>query len=103
MSNLRLPPEEYDALCQHVLERDRWRCRNPQCNSRNNLHVHHITFRSQQGPDEDWNLCTLCMFCHTGIHDEVDEHGQPGLTIQTPANANEQLIFVWAPGWRPGP
>lgn len=98
---LRLPSEEYAALCKTVLERDGWKCRN--CGSRNNLHVHHIVFRSQQGPDESWNLCVLCNYCHDGIHTDVDEHGEPGLVIQLPANADERLIFLWADGWHPGP
>jgi predicted HNH restriction endonuclease len=47
--------------------RDGWRCF--YCNSSQNLHPHHITFKSQGGPDELWNLLTLCMNCHRDVHD----------------------------------
>jgi hypothetical protein len=66
--SLRLEAEEYRALWMSVLERDGWRCRNPRCGMRNNLHVHHIIFRSELGPDESWNLVTLCSDCHDAVH-----------------------------------
>lgn len=98
---LRLPPEDYFVLCQSVLKRDGFRCRN--CGSRNNLHVHHIVFRSTGGDDVSENLCVLCNFCHDGVHHEVDAEGNPGLTIQTPADTNGKLIFIWGKDWHPGP
>jgi predicted HNH restriction endonuclease len=64
--SLRLPPEEYRALCRRVLDRDGWRCRF--CGFRNTLSVHHVIFRSEGGVDESWNLCTLCAICHDLIH-----------------------------------
>lgn len=96
--SLRLPPEEYAVLCRGILKRDGWRCRN--CKSRCNLHVHHIIFRSAEGPDEDWNLCTLCSSCHDGIHKDIQD-GIMGLVIEQPADANFRLVFIWAPGWKP--
>jgi hypothetical protein len=48
-----------------VLERDRYRCRG--CSS-NSGEIHHIQFRSQGGPDEAWNLITLCPSCHRRAH-----------------------------------
>lgn len=66
--SLRLPAAEYKALCLRVLGRDSWRCRNPRCGMRNNLHVHHVVFRSEHGPDETWNLITLCSDCHDELH-----------------------------------
>ena len=101
MTVIRLVLEEYAELCRWVLERDGWKCRN--CGSREQLHVHHVVYRSQLGPDEDWNLCTLCSRCHDGIHVDVDDNGNPGLVIETPADARYELKFIWAPGWRPGP
>ena len=65
---LRLPPERYKALCRKVLDRDEWRCRNPRCKTRNNLHVHHVIYRSEGGDDVSWNLCTICAECHDKIH-----------------------------------
>jgi 5-methylcytosine-specific restriction endonuclease McrA len=96
--SLRLSPDEYSDLKQYVFGRDSWKCRN--CGYRGNLHVHHIVFRSNQGPDEDWNLVTLCDGCHDGIHKDVQD-GVPGLSIVEPANAEERIVFVRASGWRP--
>lgn len=64
--SLRLSPEVYKVLCVAVLERDGWKCR--RCGYRQNLHVHHIVFRSQMGVDESWNLVTVCSECHDKIH-----------------------------------
>jgi hypothetical protein len=66
--SLRLPAVEYKQLCLRVLRRDDWRCRNPLCLMRNNLHVHHIIFRSEMGEDASWNLVTICSDCHDLIH-----------------------------------
>ena len=95
---LRLVPDEYYALTMSVLDRDHWKCRS--CGSRNALHVHHIIFRSQQGQDEAWNLITLCSACHKGIHVDVCK-GIMGLSIVLPADANAEVKFVRAVGWKP--
>lgn len=50
------------------MDRDGWKCRNPRCGMRNNLHVHHVIFRSEMGVDESWNLITICNECHDKIH-----------------------------------
>lgn len=76
--SLRLPPEDYAALCQVIFNRDGWKCRS--CGSRNSLCVHHVVYRSQSGPDEPWNLITLCSACHDGVHKDV-KNGEYGLTI----------------------
>ena len=65
---LRLPPEEYKILCRRVLGRDGWKCRNPRCNFRGNLHVHHVIYRSEGGDDVTWNLVTICSNCHDRVH-----------------------------------
>ena len=96
--NLRLSPEDYAELRQYVFGRDGWRCRN--CGYRGNLHVHHIKFRSDNGPDEDWNLVTLCDGCHDGVHKDIQD-GVAGLVIVEPANAEARLIFKRGDGWRP--
>jgi hypothetical protein len=64
--SLRLLEAEYRALCRIVLDRDQWKCR--KCGYRQNLHVHHIIYRSQQGVDASWNLITLCYACHANTH-----------------------------------
>ena len=63
---LRLDANSYHELHRQVLERDGWRCQT--CGSMQNLHVHHLKFRSQAGGDEEQNLITLCEECHTRIH-----------------------------------
>lgn len=45
------------------------RCRNFRCGSYNDLSAHHIISRAQGGPDELWNLITLCFECHRKITD----------------------------------
>lgn len=96
---LRLPPKEYGELCVAILKRDGYKCRS--CGARQGLSVHHIIFRSDEGPDESWNLLTLCIGCHTGIHVDVQD-GVHGLVIVTPADANTTVKFIRASNWSPG-
>lgn len=94
--SLRLPEKEYKVLCKVILQRDAWKCRC--CGSRNALHVHHIIFRSQQGPDTTWNLITLCSSCHDGVHVDVK------LVLQSDGvvvNADLPVRFMRLDGWRP--
>jgi 5-methylcytosine-specific restriction endonuclease McrA len=63
---MRLESTSYKQLCQLVLKRDGWKCQ--VCGSSQTLQVHHKTFRSQQGSDEDSNLITLCAGCHKKHH-----------------------------------
>ncbi|HYV20038.1 MAG TPA: DUF222 domain-containing protein [Verrucomicrobiae bacterium] len=53
-----------------VFVRDGWRCAAPGCSSRRNLEAHHLVYRSRGGPDDGWNLVTLCRF-----HHQRGEHG----------------------------
>lgn len=50
-----------------VYIRDDWRCRH--CRSRENLHAHHLQYRSHGGEDKLYNLITLCYRCHREHHD----------------------------------
>lgn len=54
------------ATKRRVRNRDGNRCR--WCSDPDELQVHHINYRSQGGPDEDWNLITLCGECHRRAH-----------------------------------
>jgi len=90
--SLRLPPEQYALLVKQVLNRDGYKCRS--CRSRNNLHVHHLQYRSQQGPDASWNLITLCNGCHDAVHSMK-------LGIGSLANADKDVTFHRAEGWKP--
>ena len=38
------------------------------CGSTQNLHIHHILYRSEGGPTSLWNLIRLCEKCHTKVH-----------------------------------
>ena len=96
--SLRLPPEEYALLVKQVLNRDGYKCRS--CFSRNNLHVHHITFRSQGGPDEAWNLLTLCNSCHDGVHTDIVQ-GEYGLTITVDPVDRQWITVKRRQGWKP--
>lgn len=68
---LRLDPEAYEALRQHVLRRDGWRCQC--CGAMTNLEIHHQEFRSQGGDDSELNLITLCAGCHAQVHRDGGE------------------------------
>jgi hypothetical protein len=57
------------AARHKVFARDGWRCAVPGCTSMQNLHDHHIRFRSAQGSDDLENRITLCAFHHLrGVH-----------------------------------
>jgi hypothetical protein len=52
-----------------VFARDGWRCATPGCTSMQNLHDHHIRFRSAQGENGLENRVSLCSFHHLrGVH-----------------------------------
>ncbi len=68
-----------------IFERDRWRCTAPACSARRNLHRHHIVYRSHEGPDDEWNLTTLCAW-----HHQRGEHGK-GLKVR--GRAPNDLVF----------
>ncbi len=57
------------AARHKVFARDGWRCTAPGCTSMQNLHDHHIRFRSVGGDDALENRTTLCAFHHLrGVH-----------------------------------
>jgi len=57
------------AARHKVFARDGWRCAAPGCTSMQNLHAHHIQFRSAGGDDALENQITLCAFHHLrGVH-----------------------------------
>jgi hypothetical protein len=76
------------ALAQpghEIFERDRWRCTVPACTARRNLHRHHIVYRSHQGPDDPWNLTTLCAWHH--------QRGAHGTGLKVRGRAPDDLVF----------
>lgn len=58
-------PEVY----AQVLERDQYQCAACGQGGLNQLHVHHVTYRSRGGDDVLNNLVTLCLGCHQLLHD----------------------------------
>ena len=66
--------QDYGKTWSEVLERDDYRCQYPDCDAREQLHVHHIEFRSQTGrksraeSNSPTNLITLCVFHHRSLH-----------------------------------
>jgi hypothetical protein len=61
--------DEKVAARHKVFARDGWRCAAPGCSSMQNLHDHHIRFRSAQGSNALENRITLCAYHHLrGVH-----------------------------------
>ncbi len=54
------------APFKYILERDNYSCRF--CNRTEEIQVHHITPKSLGGDNHEYNLITLCKFCHIFIH-----------------------------------
>lgn len=96
-SRLVLPKDEYKNLRHKVRCRDGWRCRC--CQHRDNLHVHHIIYRSQGGDDAEWNLITLCAMCHDAVDYSRCIIKQEGSEI---VDAGKPVQFVCVDGWIPG-
>jgi hypothetical protein len=80
------------AARHRVFHRDGWRCAVPGCTSLQNLHDHHIRFRSAGGSDAAHNRVTLCAFHHLrGVH-----AGRLRCTGRAPDG------LTWRMGIRPG-
>jgi hypothetical protein len=84
--------DEKVAARHRVFARDGWRCAVPGCTSMQNLHDHHIRFRSAGGPHTPENRITLCAFHHLrGVH---------GGLVRCTGQAPDGLR--WEMGLRPG-
>jgi hypothetical protein len=59
--------ETEGGFVRQVAERDGWRCTRPGCSNRSALTANHVIPRARCGPDEDWNLHTVCAVCHAAI------------------------------------
>lgn len=62
----RLEGVEYTEVRKKVLSRDRYQCVN--CDSTDDLEVHHIVPISKSGTNETSNLVIVCSDCHYHIH-----------------------------------
>jgi len=84
--------DETVAARHRVFARDGWRCAVPGCTSMQNLHDHHIRFRSAGGNNMLRNRITLCAFHHLrGVH---------GGLVRCTGQAPDGLR--WEMGLRPG-
>ena len=84
--------DEKLAASHRIFARDGWRCATPGCSSLQNLHDHHIHFRSAGGNDAPANRITLCAFHHLrGVH-----AGLLRCVVRAPAGLR------WEMGIRPG-
>jgi 5-methylcytosine-specific restriction endonuclease McrA len=66
----------YNALRREVIQRDGGCVAEhllPGVECRGGEEVHHLWRRSQGGPDEAWNLKTLCAAHHTWVHANIKE------------------------------
>ena len=45
------------------------------CGAQDNLHNHHLIPHSAGGPDDEWNLITLCSDCHFTLHELRSDGG----------------------------
>ena len=84
-------PEQHRRWHRATLERDRYRCRAPECTKRSTLEVHHIIYAGNGGPDEEWNLVTLCHYHH--------QHGQHAGRIRVQGIASDDASNL---RWRMG-
>lgn len=63
------PLKDFYNVKQYVLSRDGYKCQSGQTGRHSRkLHVHHIIFRSNNGPNTPENLITLCARCHDALH-----------------------------------
>lgn len=57
----------------------RYKCQFPSCkyetDNRNMIHEHHITPKSENGPDIKWNTINVCPNCHHRIYVETSKNG----------------------------
>lgn len=85
--------KQWRACCAAVDLRDGRQCR--ACDRKSDPdrtgllvrgHRHHIIYRSAGGPDETWNICTLCHLCHDAEHVKR--------TLDVDGNADVALTFA---------
>ncbi len=69
------PGTRRPTLRYKIFTRDDFICGVPTCPSRANFEAHHIWMRSDGGPDEAWNLLTLCASHHHMVHEGIVEIG----------------------------
>ena len=58
----------WEVIRQEVLDRDNWRCQNPECGKAGQMEVHHLRAVKDGGSDAQTNLITYCRDCHIALH-----------------------------------
>lgn len=87
-------------LREKVYGRDRWRCR--VCKMGQQLHAHHIKFRSQGGANTTSNLITLCNRCHEeGVHQRLILIVARSGKLDDIVDADKGVKILLLPGWSP--
>jgi hypothetical protein len=89
--------EEADGggYVRKVAERDGWKCTRPGCSNRSALTANHIIPRARGGPDEAWNLHTVCAVCHAAITEgrlKVNGRAPDRLTWEGPFGVIEKPL-----------
>lgn len=82
MSNNR--PSDWSSRRKKVLERDGYKCANCGEPDNRNLEVHHIVPLKDGGSNKLSNLKTLCLDCHSAIHNKTKTAGQGNAKSKTP-------------------
>lgn len=83
-------PSDWSSRRRKVLQRDNHRCQRCGANGRGSrnteLHVHHVTPKSDGGSHRLGNLKTVCKSCHQNIHG----HGVGGRPSSSSTSANNE-------------
>ena len=58
----------WEVIRQQALDRDGWRCQNPECKKAGQMEVHHLQAVQNGGSDALSNLITYCRSCHIALH-----------------------------------
>ncbi|MGV8125489.1 MAG: hypothetical protein AB2L14_37570 [Candidatus Xenobiia bacterium LiM19] len=92
LSEYLLTEKAHDKSARNskVLERDGYKCQVPGCSNRQNIHAHHLEFRSHGGCNATSNLLSLCASHHLWIL-----HILHGLKIE--GTAPDDLTFTFGP------
>ena len=67
---------EWARIRDEVLDRDGWRCQNPDCGKAGALEVHHVVELQDGGTNDLGNLTTRCRSCHIDAHRPTLTAGQ---------------------------
>jgi 5-methylcytosine-specific restriction endonuclease McrA len=89
---VKLKPKDYKVLKRKVFLRDGWACRF--CEDRNNLHAHHVVYRSQLGEDTMENMITLCYKHHKLAHKKKLKIVPLEDDLRLVVNTNKPVKFI---------